>query len=175
MSSPTQTVNNPPWWKERMVWLVIGLPLSAVLAGVATIFIAAHDPDDLVEQKYVKTGMAVQATNAASERAAQMGLVASLKHVGDLLEIRVNRQDRPGVPLLLTLVHPTQAELDKQIPLLHVGQGKYQARSELTGQGKRLIILEPADKSWRLRGEWHAPFEEETSLHAGAQNPSTRP
>jgi hypothetical protein len=65
--------------------------------------------------------------------------------------------------------------MDQQIPLAASGQGIYQAQVELTGEGKRRLILEPPDRSWRLEGEWHAPFNEETSLHAGAQNPATHP
>lgn len=165
-----------PWWRERMVWLIIALPLSAVVAGIATVFIAAHDPDDLVKTEYTKTGLAVDASQAASRTAAQMGLAATLRYSGDALEMSLANATQPEAQLTLSLVHPTQAELDQQIPLLHVGQGKYQARITLSGQGKRLVILEPPAKNWQLRGEWRAPFNEEMSLRAdGALNPPNVP
>ena len=175
MNSAPSMEHNPPWWKERMVWLIIGLPLSAVVAGIATVFIAAHDPDDMVKAEYVKSGMAVVAPRDALDTAARMGLSAAVAYHAGLLEIRVAHQDKLGDALNLTLVHPTQEKLDLQIPLMAAGQGKYQAQVELTGQGKRHLILEPSDHVWRLEGEWHAPFTEETSLHAGVQNPSTHP
>lgn len=175
MNSVSPAENNLPWWKERMVWLIIALPVSAVVAGIATVFIAAHDPDDLVKADYVKSGMAVVAPRDALEKAAQMGISAKATYHGGKLEMRVDGQDQLSETLNLVLVHPTQEKLDQQIPLTAVGQGKYQAQVELTGQGRRHLILEPPDHVWRLEGEWLAPFNEETSLHAGAQNPSTHP
>jgi hypothetical protein len=175
MKSIPPVENHPPWWKERMVWLVIALPLSAVLAGIATVFIAAHDPDDLVKAEVVKTGMTTVAPHTPLEQAARMGLDATLSYGGGEINVQLSPPAMPLETLHLTLVHPTRAELDTQIPLLHLGQGKYHARIELTGQGKRHLILEPPDQSWRLEGEWRAPFNEETSLRAGTQNPSTHP
>ncbi len=37
-----------PWWRVRMVWLVLALPLSAVVAGTTTAVIALSDPDPVV-------------------------------------------------------------------------------------------------------------------------------
>lgn len=34
-----------PWWRFRMVWLVIGGPAAVVVAGVATTVLAVHDHD----------------------------------------------------------------------------------------------------------------------------------
>ncbi|MEW5771838.1 MAG: FixH family protein [Pseudomonadota bacterium] len=168
MTTPPPAEQGLPWWKERMVWLVIGLPFSAVVAGIATVVIASHDPDDLVRTGYVKTGMAVATQDTSQLRAAQLGLGARVVYAdGELTLALIGRVAWPDA-LTLTLAHPTQDDLDQQIPLSHVGQGKYQARIQLSGQGKRQLILDAPDKSWRLRGEWLAPFSEETSLHPGA-------
>jgi hypothetical protein len=175
MNSASSTQHHPPWWKERMVWLIIGLPLSAVVAGLATFYIAVHNADDIVKDEYVKTGMAVEAPRERLQQAAKMGLAATLSYNGGKLEMRLLKQGPQADTLFLTLVHPTRAELDTQITLTSVGQGKYQARVELTGQGKRHLILEPPGHTWRLEGNWHAPFDEEASLQAGAQYLSTHP
>jgi len=167
--------NELPWWKERMVWLIIALPLSAVLAGITTVFIASNNPDDLVKTEYVKEGMAVNAPRAALDKAASMGLAATVSYGGGVVRLHVTGQAILPETFILTLVHPTQAKLDQQILLTLAGQGTYQARINLTGQGKRHLTLSPPDNSWQLEGEWHAPFHEETSLRAGAHNPSTHP
>jgi len=175
MNSAPSLEHRLPWWKERMVWLIIILPVSAVVASVATFFIAAHDADDMVKTEYVKSGMAVDAPRDALEKAAQMGISATLAYRDGTLVMHVDKLDRLSESLHLTLVHPTQAKLDQEIPLSAVAQGKYQAHIELTGQGKRHLILEPPDHAWRLEGEWLAPFNEETNLHAAAQHPSMHP
>lgn len=46
-----------PWWKEPMVWLVAGLPLSAVIAGLTTVWIAANNADTPLTDQYRKEGM----------------------------------------------------------------------------------------------------------------------
>ena len=34
-----------PWWRVRLVWLVIGGPALVVVAGVATLVLALHGAD----------------------------------------------------------------------------------------------------------------------------------
>lgn len=47
-----------PWWRVRMLWLVIGGPAAVVVASMATLLIALTHPDPLV------------ATGAAAEESA---------------------------------------------------------------------------------------------------------
>jgi hypothetical protein len=37
-----------PWWRIRMVWLVLGGPAAVVVAGIATAWIAIAGADTLV-------------------------------------------------------------------------------------------------------------------------------
>ena len=167
MSASTPATNGLPWWKERMVWLIVALPVTAVIASFATLMIASHDPDDLVTAGYVKTGMAINAIDTPQKEAARRGLSAALIYKNGALNLQIQGEADTAEALTLTLAHPTQDTMDIKIPLEQSSQGNYQARIELSGQGKRLLILEPASKSWRLQGEWLAPFIEETSLHSG--------
>jgi len=178
--------DNTPWWREGMVWLIIALPVSAVLASLATVYIAAREADDLVTTGYSKTGMAVEVQQSALEQARKLGLAGNLRYQNGLLTLRLTPTPAAGESLssqglvigelALHVVHPTLADLDQKIALQPLEQGQYQARIDLTGEGKRHLILEPADRSWQLQGEWHAPFKEETSLSAlGAVNPTTHP
>lgn len=46
-----------PWWKEPYVWMVIGGPLSAVLACLVTAFFILTGPDRLVpEDQFIQAG-----------------------------------------------------------------------------------------------------------------------
>ncbi len=47
MSSTSQPVQ--PWYRIRFVWLVVALPLSAVLASTATVVIAISNPDPVIQ------------------------------------------------------------------------------------------------------------------------------
>ena len=53
----------PSFWQYPINWLVIGLPLSAVLAGTGTLFIALANPDPVVKPRAAP----------AAERPAQEG------------------------------------------------------------------------------------------------------
>jgi uncharacterized protein len=37
-----------PWWRVRMVWLVIGGPLAVVVASFVTLFLALAHPDPVL-------------------------------------------------------------------------------------------------------------------------------
>lgn len=39
-----------PWWRVRMVWLVIGGPAAVVVAGIATAVIAVRGADVVVAE-----------------------------------------------------------------------------------------------------------------------------
>ena len=38
-----------PWWKERMLWLVIGGPLVVVVASFITLGLALRNPDPVIK------------------------------------------------------------------------------------------------------------------------------
>lgn len=40
-----------PWWREPYLWLVIGGPVTVVVAGLATLVIAVSHPDPVLEQR----------------------------------------------------------------------------------------------------------------------------
>lgn len=44
---PTQR----PWWREPLVWMVIGGPLAVVVAGIATLVIAVKNPDPVLQER----------------------------------------------------------------------------------------------------------------------------
>jgi hypothetical protein len=41
---------SPPWWRVGMVWLVVGGPLTVVVAAIATAVIAVRGADPVISQ-----------------------------------------------------------------------------------------------------------------------------
>ncbi len=164
------------WWKEPMVWLVAGLPATAVIAAISTYFIAAHNQDPLVTTEYRKEGMTVERVTERDDKAASAGIGADLAVKDGQLRLSLSGrlEQLPGA-LTLTIVHPTQADKDRQISLVHTNQGRYIAPDPDTGTGKRQLVLEPPDRAWRITGQWQAPFSGSTTLAATTTNPSTHP
>ncbi len=61
-----------PWWRVRMVWLVISGPLAVIVAGVITMAIAwTHSDPVIVEAAAAPGGKRVVAPNAATAPAVQ--------------------------------------------------------------------------------------------------------
>ena len=54
-----------PWWREPMMWLVLGGPAAVVVAGIATVVIAVQRPDPVLATDTAKQP-AVQARNHAA-------------------------------------------------------------------------------------------------------------
>ncbi len=48
-------------WREPMVWLLIGLVMTAVIASLVTTWIAYQGADTLVSEPHHKVGLGVQA------------------------------------------------------------------------------------------------------------------
>lgn len=43
-----------PWWKFGYVWMVLGGPLSVIIASIITVYFALGTPDPAIENYYVK-------------------------------------------------------------------------------------------------------------------------
>ena len=168
---------NRPWWKEPMVWLIAGLPATAVVASFTTYFIAAHDPDSLVKADYRKEGFAVvTAATEADKAAAALGVSAHLTARNGQMEVvlRGHLTARPK-QIALNIVHPSKENQDIHILLAHSHELSYIAPAPDTGSGKRILVLEPEDRTWRITGQWMAPFSGMTELVAEGSKPSMHP
>ncbi len=166
-----------PWWKEPMVWLIAGLPLTAVVASFVTYFIAAHEPDSLVKEGYRKEGFAlVEKTTEADRKAAELGLLARVTDNDGKLAISLkSHPTTTPTRVVLTIIHPTKESQDIHLLLERSGEGSYIAKAPDVGNGKRILVLEPEDRTWRVTGQWMAPFNGMMELAAVATNPSTHP
>jgi len=70
-SQPTEPVNNPPWWKLPIVWLVIGGPATVVVASLFTVGIAVKHVDPVLDTSkgQVKTAVEMPAVEGRNHAA----------------------------------------------------------------------------------------------------------
>jgi uncharacterized protein len=62
---PTSAANDQPWWRYRMLWLVVGGPAVVVVASIVTGVIAARGADPVLDHDDGSTQQASgQAANA---------------------------------------------------------------------------------------------------------------
>ncbi|HSV82704.1 MAG TPA: FixH family protein [Ramlibacter sp.] len=65
-----------PWWRHGLVWMLVAGPAAVVVAGIATIWIAARGADPVVAPDYYRRGIEINQQLAARDKAllpAQQG------------------------------------------------------------------------------------------------------
>jgi uncharacterized protein len=148
-----------PVWKEPMVWLIAGLPATVVVASFVTYYIAATNPDPLVNAGYHKEGLAPVQDTSKYQRAAELAINGELVIRDGVAEISLTERMQvlpTGLDLLLQ--HPSDAAQDAKIVLSDRGAGLYAGLLPGSLSGKRQWILEPEDRSWRLSGDLALPL-----------------
>ncbi len=164
------------WWKEPMVWLIISLPLAAVIGGFLTLWIAASDPDSLVAEDYYKQGMAIHQVLEKDARAVALRLVADIESSNGELKVRLQgRLDRYPDRLTLAMVHPSRADEDRTVALMASMSGEYRGELPSMTPGQRHLILQPLEADWRLAGRAFLPFTTPVRLEATAADSPTHP
>jgi hypothetical protein len=136
-----------PWYKERWTWIVMAPPAAAVLAGLATWWIAASGADALVAEDYYKQGLAINKVLAREERARALGLRAELELGTE--RIRVRLQGAAPEALFVHLAHRTRAGFDQRLRLARVG-GAYEAELAPLAPGGWRVLIEDPQSTWRI-------------------------
>jgi uncharacterized protein len=161
--SPTQPTR--PWYKEPWPWLLMFFPLTAVLAGVATVVIAFRSDDGLVAKDYYKKGLTINRVLAKQERAAQLGLSAQVQQSGNriVLQLESSRELTPAKQLKLTLLNPSRAGFDQAI-MLQLDVDHYSGEIASVRDGRWNLKLEDEGGVWQLSAETTLPLKEPVRL-----------
>jgi hypothetical protein len=163
MNSTEATPRN--WKREPMVWLLIGIPLSAVIMGVVMITLAIQSFSGLVVDDYYKKGKEINRVLARDQFAYELGLAAgfSLETEGKV-EIRFDPRVQviPGDTIELKLIHATVPGLDQQLDLRKTDTHLLRGELNLPGEGRWNLFLQTED--WRLTGSLQYPEQASAKL-----------
>ena len=112
------------WYRNFYVWLVIFLPLCAVVASFVTLYIAATNPPELAIEDYESIQQISADQVARDNRATELKLSAELltaAETGDAGNAAVELQMTAGAPgmvwpdeVMLRVVHSTLSAMDTQ-------------------------------------------------------------
>jgi hypothetical protein len=133
MNEPVQA-----WYREPWTWMLIGLPATAVLASLASAFLAIEGADPIIENNYYQNGLAINTMLARVHAAATMGIHANVEydglHPGQAVWVKVRSAQAVHDPsVLIRLVHPARDGLDLQAILARV-PGSPDTDAEYTGR-----------------------------------------
>lgn len=147
-----------PWYTEPWVWLLIALPMSAVIGGMITIYLAVTTSDGLVVDDYYRRGKAINMDLARDRAAAMHGLRARLdidyasRRV--LLLLDSSNALHPA-QVRLSLLHPTRPGNDQVVLLQPAAVEGYAGTLKELAAGNWYLQLEADD--WRMSGTLQAP------------------
>lgn len=143
-----------PWYREPMVWLVLGLPLVVVIASLATLAIALRSGGNDAVPAEVRRSAQIQISNLrADQNAAQLGLSARMAIEADTGAVTLTLSSpAPGAGIVLRMSHPVHAAEDMTIPLTPSGESLLGRIERLDGSHDWLLQLGDDDRQWRLHG-----------------------
>ena len=139
-----------PWYKEPLVWLVISLPASAIVAGIYTLFLAIVSYDGLVVDDYYKQGLAINKRLEKDNKASLYGLAAQINTNDKVIELELSANEDFIYPHLLTvtLSHATKQGYDQTLLLKQTTPTVYAGEYIELIPGRWNVIIE--QNEWRL-------------------------
>jgi len=155
-----------PWYKQPLVWMLISFPLSAVIGGIITIYIAVVTSDGLVKDDYYKEGKQINRLLEREETASKLGLYGQLNinKLTNTVQLKLSNSTNTPLPdtLELALLHSTRAGLDQTITLQKAASDNYHGLINAMPDGRWYIQL--STKKWRLLSEMRLPNDSQVQL-----------
>lgn len=158
----TTVTEKRAWYLEPYVWLLISLPLSAVIGGIITMYLAVKSDDGLVVDDYYKQGLEINQNLERNQAAEIYGLSGQLELKPErkvmLLSLTANAQYQLPEKLQLSFLHRTQAGHDKTGILNRISDTMYQAELPELVDGNWYVQLSTPE--WRMLAPVTLPYFE---------------
>lgn len=141
-----------PWFREPYVWMLIGIPGSAVIVGLFMLQLSISSWDGLVDDDYYKQGLAINQVKARDRAATEQGLRAQLDidALTGALSIALQSANGAALPeqLRVEFHHATRSGMDRTLLVPRMVDGSYQAPMPRLGAGRWYVEISARD--WRL-------------------------
>jgi len=142
-----------PAWREPMIWLVVGVPLAAVVAGLWMVVVATRSGGtDGSTDDVRRTGQVQVADLAPDARAAELGLrVVVQVFEGQVRVFPVDGALPRDASLVATFAHPQDAADDITLVLAPDDLG-WHVDADVATDHDWLVQLGDSAGTWRVRG-----------------------
>lgn len=141
-------------WREPMVWMLVGLPLAAVVIGFALLFAAVHPGHGDMETvgKVTKVGRLLVSAEDAQPPAEIPTEGVVLRTKGNVVEVLPMDGDFPrGGKLTLTL---SDAAGEQRTVHLSPSELGWSGVGSLDGDRDWTVRLAPDSGAWLMHGRW---------------------
>lgn len=152
MSDSTLEKDSLPWYQQGWPWLLIALPASAVIGGIATIIIAVQSPNALVVDDYYKEGLAINRNKRRFANASDMQLTGVLRSDATTVSVTLTAIEAvTDKTLELRVIHATRPELDRTVLLQRDSDGSFRAPLTALPAGNWYLTVLNQEKTWEIR------------------------
>jgi len=140
-------------WRIPVFWLVVGLPLLSIVAGVGLVIVAVRSGGADVVSDPVQRVSQIQTTDLGPDEAAKkLGLSAVLRVEDGVVEVLpATGRFAPSASLQLVLEHPTRQSDDLRLELVPQGPG-WRIEKVVDAEHDWVVQLRDAEGHWRLHG-----------------------
>lgn len=157
MQQSTLHESSTRWYQNFWAWVVIAIPVIAVVAGITTIIVASNTRDSLVSDDYYREGLAINQRAARQQLAREKHISADLdlrSEGGDMRIVLHGEMKHRPLELTLNLFHPTLQEYDVDLRFRRRGDtNEYHAPAKPLRTGRWDVLLQPDDATWRIQGK----------------------
>jgi uncharacterized protein len=149
------------WYRQTWPWVLIAIPLSAVLFGVVMVMAVVMHPDDVVVDDYYQDGMAINREFGWDREAKRLGVHGRwLSSTTAGVSFRIDGADDSVV--VVQFFHVTDSARDARLLLYPDGDGTYSTTLpmpvRLDEPGIWYVEMHGVDHSWRLRRRIETPI-----------------
>lgn len=152
----TETIVRP-WYREFWVWFIIGIVGMGVASGTGVLVIGINNAPQMVTGDYRPLGKVLVDNREHAERAASLGLSATLSVGDNLAELALNAHRLDELPdqLLLRFQHPTDAGRDVSAVARRVDAARWQAElGSIELPERSRVILSDLQQTWWMGGRF---------------------
>lgn len=152
-----ESTQSESWKSQPYVWMLILIPLSAVVVGMIMLTLAIQSDTGLVVDDYYKKGKQINRVLARDQAASAMGLSSQINFNQGKVEVRLKANSTliTNEKISLGLFHATRAGLDQTLSLQAIDDGSYFAEFEALDLGRWHVQL--TTETWRLTGSLYVP------------------
>ena len=153
--------------RNPVLWLVIALPVLAVIASFWSLALALSRGDRELPSSYHWEGGGLEADAARLRVAAALGLQAELRVDAATQRCSVTLRGAAPAALRLDLTHPTTPRSDRHVLLQETG-GSYSAACASLPSAHWWVQLSDARATWMLRARTTSALQTPLTLEAGS-------
>lgn len=140
------------WYREPYVWLLITIPLVAVIGGIYTARLAVESNDGMVVDDYYKKGLEINRVLERDEAAEKLGIQANIQLSQEQNAFRLFLTGNAGFTapdkIDIRFMYATRSGFDKHLSLAKQNNSFYQGRLQQLRRGRWYVQIEAAN--WRI-------------------------